>query len=247
MPIPPDDFDVDFDFACDTPAGKDPDSHSPTLRTYHQLLWSKTTGTGHVLALEAPSNRSKGYLLHVGAERMVFGSDTITNSYGRWLRPKALAASITALSEEQRVRYLNQPYTIASSMVWPVRSKHRPTINQARGTRSVIADRMDLTLECVRRHFGGEEDHPLRNVLQSYGDFFAFFDGFADFVGFFHLQDLVTPDLERVNFWLPHDEFRRPGTPVSVDEYVTYREGTLDFIERRRARIREWISAQRDA
>ena len=38
------------------------------------------------------------------------------------------------------------------------------TINVARGLNKKIADRMDLTLECIRRHYLGE-DSPLRDVL----------------------------------------------------------------------------------
>ena len=34
-------IDIAFDFRSDTPAGKDPDAVSPTLRRYHQHLWSK--------------------------------------------------------------------------------------------------------------------------------------------------------------------------------------------------------------
>ena len=34
-------IDSTFDFRSDTPPGKDPDARSPTLRRYHQLLWSK--------------------------------------------------------------------------------------------------------------------------------------------------------------------------------------------------------------
>ena len=34
-------IDITFDFRSDTPAGEDPDARSPTLRRYHQLLWSK--------------------------------------------------------------------------------------------------------------------------------------------------------------------------------------------------------------
>lgn len=33
------DLDVTFDMRSDTPKGKDPDSHSPTLREYHRPLW----------------------------------------------------------------------------------------------------------------------------------------------------------------------------------------------------------------
>lgn len=34
-------IDIGFDMRSDTPPGKDPDAYSPTLRRYHQLLWSK--------------------------------------------------------------------------------------------------------------------------------------------------------------------------------------------------------------
>jgi hypothetical protein len=39
-------IDTSFDFRSDTPPGKDPDSHSPTLRGYHRLLWSKALPGG---------------------------------------------------------------------------------------------------------------------------------------------------------------------------------------------------------
>ena len=34
-------IDINFNVFSDTPKGKDPDSYSPTLRMYHQKLWSK--------------------------------------------------------------------------------------------------------------------------------------------------------------------------------------------------------------
>src|SRR5512139_2392588 len=39
-------IDITFDFRSDTPAGKDPDVLSPTLRQYHKLLWSKPLPSG---------------------------------------------------------------------------------------------------------------------------------------------------------------------------------------------------------
>jgi hypothetical protein len=39
-------IDITFDFRSDTPPGKDPDSHSPTLRRYHKRLWSKPLPNG---------------------------------------------------------------------------------------------------------------------------------------------------------------------------------------------------------
>lgn len=78
--------------------------------------------------------------------------------------PKSLVEAIAGLTDEQRGRYLNPPCTIGSAMFWPVRSKDQPTMNQARGfgpSGRLIGDRMDLTLECIRRHYStGEPESP---------------------------------------------------------------------------------------
>mgnify|MGYP004157587983 CR=1 FL=1 len=39
-------IDINFNVFSDTPEGKDPDSHSPTLRKYHKTLWSKPLPNG---------------------------------------------------------------------------------------------------------------------------------------------------------------------------------------------------------
>lgn len=46
-------IDVGFDMRSDTPPGKDPDAYSPTLRRYHQLLWSKPLPNGTPFELRA--------------------------------------------------------------------------------------------------------------------------------------------------------------------------------------------------
>lgn len=171
----------------------------------------------------------------------VLGSDAITSSYTRWSRPRSLVNAIASLDENQRSRYLNPPYTIGSAMIWPVRKKDRPTMNTACGFRLLIADRMDLTLECIRRHYAGEPSSPLADVINAYADFFELFEGFTEFVEFFHFQDLVTPDYDEVRFYLPFDNFKRSGTPTTTDEYVEYREKTLEFIEGRKRRMAEWV------
>lgn len=238
-------FDPSFDFKTDQPARtrQDPDRVSPKLRSLHQVLWTKRLSSGVLFAPTVPPNPRDGYLVFTDTSegRHRYGSDAITASYTSWLRPKALAGAIAGLTGEQQTRYLNPPYTIGSAMIWPVRSKDRPTINQARGTRPPIADRMDLTLECIRRHYAGGPESPLADVLSAYADFFALFDGFKEFVDFFHFQDLVTPDYSEVLFFLPFDNFKHRGTPATTEEYVAYREATLDFIERRTGRITEWL------
>lgn len=241
-------FDTSFDYKTDKPAKTRPDADrdSPRLRLDHELLWAKNLRSGVLFQPAVPSvprDQRKNYLMFEDSlgGRHVYGSDAITNSFTTWLKPKLLVEAIASLNEDQRSRYLNPPYTIGSAMIWPVRKKDRPTINTARGLRLRIADRMDLTLECIRRHYVGEPESPLATVIDAYADFFALFDGFTEFVDFFHLQDLVTPDYSEVRFHLPFDNFKRAGTPATTEEYVTYREASLEIIERRSRRMAEWV------
>ena len=50
-------IDITFDFRSDTPPGKDPDARSPTLRRYHQLLWSKPLPSGAPFELDVTTPR----------------------------------------------------------------------------------------------------------------------------------------------------------------------------------------------
>jgi len=242
-------FDTTYDYKSDKPARTRPDADrdSRKLRQDHELLWTKKLNSGVLFAPVPPSRRRDGYLIFIddSGDRHWYGSDAITNSYTRWSRPEPLANAIASLNEEQRSRYLDQPYTIGSAMIWPVRSKDRPTMNTARGfgrSGRLIADRMDLTLECIRRHYAGEAESPLADVINAYGDFFALFEGFGEFVEFFHLQGLVAPDYNEVRFFLPFTNFDRPGTPSTIEEYVTYREATLGFISGRQRRMAKWVT-----
>lgn len=237
-------LDVRFDFKSETPPGHDADAASPTLRHYHRILWSKPLRSGGALELFAPASRREGYLINTssGGPRIHFGSDAITHSYSTWTRPSELARAVASLDEDQRKKYLFPPYTIGSAMIWPVRFADKPTLNQARGTRHQIADRIDLTLECIRRHYIGRTDSPLADVLSAYGDFFAIYEDFAEFVEFFHFQDLVVNDGEAIRFFLPFEDFSRNGAPKSIDEYVAYREATLRFISARQDRIQAWAT-----
>jgi hypothetical protein len=170
----PGEFDDDYNFRDDTPAGKDPDSRSPTLRRYHRLLWSKPLPDGRPFELHTGRALAPYLVYKADDTSFVFGSDAITSSYTRWSRrkSKSLADAIAGLNEDQRSRYLNPPYTIGSAMIWPVRTKDRPTMNTARGLRLSIADRMDLTLECIRRHYAGEPPrrchHRLRGLFRAF-------------------------------------------------------------------------------
>src|SRR5690554_3703225 len=68
--------DTDFEFHSDTPPGKDPDVFSPTLRRFHELLWSKPLPSGARLDLEAEPGT---YLVHrSGLGEHHLTSDAIT-------------------------------------------------------------------------------------------------------------------------------------------------------------------------
>ena len=126
--------------------------------------------------------------------------------------------------------------SIGAYVIFPsYRVDRKNTINGARGMNAKIADRFDLTLECIRRHYSGEES-PLSDVLKRYSDYFELFVDFKGYVDFFLLQDLVSSDY-RVSFYLSFDGFRPKGIPANADEYRTLKEGTVAFIRARAQRM----------
>lgn len=113
------------------------------------------------------------------------------------------------------------------------------TINGARGFHPRIADRFDLTLECVRRHYAAEAS-PLSGVLERYSYFFELFDDFEGYVEFWLLQDLLDEEGETC-FFHPFDEFRKPAVPQTVGRYLDYVRASNDFIVARNCRIEQWV------
>jgi hypothetical protein len=222
-------IDVGFDFREDTPPGKDPDSHSPTLRRYHKLLWSKPLPCGETLDLDATARGH--YLLHRSPTRGEFSlsSDAVVASY----RYVAMVQAEPWKLQE----FLHIGYTIGGMMLWPGnRVDGKMTLNGVRGFNHKIRDRFDLTLECIRRHYLGE-DSPLEEWIARYADFFALFVDFRGFIEFFLLQDAVTVDCGAVIFSTPFRDFTTPAIPQTITEYREYRHRAITFIEARNRRI----------
>jgi hypothetical protein len=116
------------------------------------------------------------------------------------------------------------------------------TINQARGFHPRIKDRFDYTVECVRRHYCGN-DNPLAKVLDRYSDFFKLFRDFRGFIEFFLLQDIVTEDYSAVKYFSQFEDFNTsPPLPVTKDAYVGYMQLATNFIEARNRRITNYYS-----
>ncbi len=232
-------IDTSFDVRTDA-GGRDPDTYSPTLRRYHQFLWSKPLPGGSLIELDTTTPHA--YLHHrseIG--ELWWSSDSVVTTF----RDHGAARSVVGqLAAEELDEFLRAAYTIGAMLVFPG-DKRGPstTINGARGLHPRIRDRIDLTLECIRRHYLGEPS-PLADVLARYADFFALFEDFRGYVDFFLLQDLVTDDGAAVRFFTPFADFTTPAIPPDVEVYREYMRASIAFVEARNRRIAEWAAAQ---
>ncbi len=228
---------VDVTFECSLDAGgKDPDSHSPSLRRFHKLLWSKPLPSGELFDLDISG--PKPFLVYnSGLSRLELTSDSITHSYRT--RP-TIRPLIDRLPSPLREYASAPPWRIADCTIFPGRRiEGKNTINGARGMNSKIDDRFDLTLECIRRHYEGRES-PLMEVLNRYGYFFSLFENFRGYVDFFLFQDLVSEDYSEVKFYLPFYNFDGKPLPQDLDSYSIYLDSMTTFTRNRSQRITKW-------
>ena len=225
-------IDIAFDFRSDTPKGKDPDSYSKTLKSYHQRLWSRGLPNGEVMELEP--RRSPYYLTWKSFD---FGSDSIIVEM-RYGRNKIInqVYDIVGDYEAYYENLVHRSYSIGGMIIFP---RHRNSMNQQRGMNSLIADRWDLTLECIRRYYAGQES-PLYKTLQSDKGFYDLFVDFKGYVDFFFLQDCVSHDYSKVDIWMGDTSFKKSGLPKTVDEYFEFIRKEHEFLDKRNARIAEY-------
>lgn len=96
------------------------------------------------------------------------------------------------------------------------------------------------------------QENPLAGVLEVDADFFRLFgegqSGFAAYVDFFHLQDLVSGNYIK---WLDGsaaDEWDFGTTALSQSEsaYRHYLDNVVTFVSGRNRRIRQWCQDARD-
>ena len=228
-------IDTTFNFYSDS-GGKDPDSHSPTLKKYHKILWSKPLPNGKVFSLS--DTESDSYLTYISAqEKISLSSDSISNSY----RDKKVLSSIIKDLTKEVEEFRSIGSTIGGFILFPNKKiDGKMTINGARGFNQKIADRFDLTLECIRLHYLGKPN-PLDNVLNQNSSFFKLFESFTGYVDFFLLQDLVNPDYELIYFLPPIKQvFESSPLPGSKVEYLQYMQSSTSFTLKRNERIKQW-------
>jgi hypothetical protein len=228
-------IDITFDFRTDTPEGKDPDTWSPTLVEYHRLLWGKPLPGGGTFELE-PKPKPPYYLHHCSQlGEFWLSSDAVMPTF-QWSETIRGYMTDQELEDFRRIGY-----TIGAMMIFPaIQIDRKWTINQTRGCLRKIRDRFDLTLECVRRHYLGEES-PMSKVLARYGDFFDVFGDFRGYVDHFLLQDLVTEDYNQVRLFHPNDDFKSLAVPQTKAEYLRYKDLSIAFIHARNRRSLNWV------
>lgn len=234
-----DQIDVDFCFYDDPDYCRDADRDSRKLRRWHQLLWSK----------DLPDDRRIEWTLERGTSCLVFGdlrasSDTIATTHSNYRRA-GMARLYEGLTQAEQKKYERAFYTIGGFIIFPTRPQ---SLNQRRGNSTAIADRFDLTLECIRQHYLGCATNPLSDVLSSDADYFRLFgvgrEGFQNFIEFFHLQDLASADSVR---WLDDHagewQFDRHPLPATPDLYRRYLDNVAKFVAARNGRIHDWCNS----
>lgn len=244
-------IDTNFDFTTDNTYWKnfwerrerlgggscDPDSDSPTLRKYHQLLWSKQLPNGEFMNLQYGTPKSKNYLTW---KNFRFASDSIITSF-RYKSMKQLFFELEKVIPNYKKwmeTFIRQSYTIGGMLIFP---KHPNSINGCRGTNPKIRDRIDLTLECIRRYYN-KETSPISWVLEKDRNFFDLFVDFEGYVDFFLMQDIVSEDYKSIKFFLDFKEFNFQPLPKNIDEYLLWYQQSIKFLTARNNRINKWKS-----
>lgn len=161
-------IDTTFNVYSDAKGG-DPDKTSPTLRKYHKIIWSKHLLSG--VFFELLDNKSGSYLYHNSAlGEFSLGSNAIWHTYKNQIRKQWLIKQIPNEVDD----FLDKGATIGAYIIFPNKKINgKNTINQARGINSLIDDRFDLTLECIRL-FYIQQESPLYDTLLRYKSFFNF-------------------------------------------------------------------------
>jgi hypothetical protein len=231
-------FDPTFDFRTEAGRGEDPDSTSPTLKAYHKLLWSKPLPSGDSFDLDDTTPHA--YLHHLSTRgEFYLTSDSASPTWISWRKMAHIVALIPEWEGEQ---FRTVAHQMGDKMLFPGKQiDGKQTINQERGSTSQIADRLDLTLECIRLHYLGEAS-PLADALIRYWDFFALFEDFHRYTDFFLLQDLVSEDSSAVKFLIPFADFGTSPLPPTVEVYQDYRRNAIRFVEARNRRMAEYVA-----
>lgn len=229
----------------------DPDTSSRFLRRYHYLLWNNkkiSPNRNEKFGLIEATDMND-YLVY--DKKFRFGADCIINLYthhnNEFIR-NILKNVRKQMGDSYKIReneYIHKSYTIGANLIFP---KHRPSINTVRGNIYGIADRIDLTMECIRRWYENRNDYtPLSYILNEYDAwFFEKFETFENYIDFFLMQDLVSRGADgkyNINFFLKRNaQGDLHGYPENENEWFELYDNELSFLDNRNKTIANYIS-----
>jgi len=226
-------IDTTYNFQSETDP-LDADRYSSRLQEYHRILWSKQLPNGDYFELTKISENRLYHKSELG--EFYLASDRAIATFSGWRKMEPI---ISKIPKNKLNSFINITETIGGIMIWPSnRVDGKQTINGARGLNRKICDRLDLTIECIRRYYLNLES-PLYETLKRYDDFFKLFNDFKGYINFFHLQDAVSSDYSNVKIADPFNNFETAPLPSSVDEYLEYMEVTESFVKARNRMIAE--------
>ena len=177
-------IDIAYDFSEDYKRNIDPDKHNKILRNWHKLLWEKTLPKKNVILTLVEKDYGLFHSSNIGEYYLT--SDSIVHTYSR---QKSITEIINQFPKDEIEHFLKIASRIGGYILFPGnRIGNTQTINGARGFNVKIADRFDLTLECIRLYYSGEIDtkiNPLGEILYRYDNFFKLFTDFKGYCDFF--------------------------------------------------------------
>lgn len=224
-------IDTTYNFQAETEP-LDADRYSSTLQEYHRILWSKPLPNGTMFELSKISNNQLYHKSDLG--EFYLSSDRAIPTFSKW---KKLEHIISQIPKDRLNNFINLAETIGGIIIWPSnRIGDNQTINGARGFNTLISDRLDITIECIRRYYLGQES-PLYETFKRYDSFFRLFENFKGYIEFFLFQDAVSRDYSSVKIADPFENFESVPVPQTVDEYMQYMNYTEELIKARNKRI----------
>ena len=234
-----DKIDINHDFSEDYKNNIDPDKHNMILRKWHKILWSKLLPEKSIKLELVEKDHGLYYFSEIGEHYLT--SDSIIHTYSR---QKSISDIIQKIPTDEINSFFRIASRIGGYILFPGnRIGNAQTINGARGFNSKISDRFDLTLECIRLYYNNIikiNENPLGEVLNRYGSFFELFSSFRGYCDFFLLQDLTENNYSKINFFLPFTEFKSNPRPSTVDEYFEYMKNSINFVNKRNHRIKDF-------
>lgn len=224
-------IDTTYNFQAETEP-HDADRYSTTLQEYHRILWSKPLPNGKMFELSKISNNQLYHKSDLG--EFYLSSDRAIPTFSKW---KKLEHIISQISKNRLSNFINLAETIGGIIIWPSnRIGDNQTINGARCFNTLISDRLDITIECIRKYYLDKKS-PLFDTFKRYDNFFRLFTNFKGYIDFFLFQDWVNSDYTSVKMAKPFDNFKSIPVPSTVDEYTEYMRDTEELVRSRNRRI----------